>query len=163
MQLTGLFSELPWAKVLNFLASSQVIGAISIQTDSYQSLRNLLRTHLWVEQGYLVGAATDTNGRGLLQLMQQQDWLSLPCGERLIRTLPQGTALGTYLKAQGVLSDRQLHILFHQQVIHPLNQIRHLQQASFHFETLDELPQLEQTGLRVLIDEIQVAKWHRVA
>ncbi|MEO1296333.1 MAG: DUF4388 domain-containing protein [Cyanobacteria bacterium J06636_16] len=158
MQLTGAFSELPWTEVLHFLAHSQVTGQLAIRQESRRlQCWQTCRCYLWMDQGYFVGASLNTNGYGLLRLIQQQGWLSLQSGERLAKTLPESLSLGEYLNTQGVLNDRQLHVLFQLQVIRRLNEIRHLQQACFEFESTENLPRLEMTSLRVPIYEIQAS------
>ncbi|NER82138.1 MAG: hypothetical protein F6K42_21775 [Leptolyngbya sp. SIO1D8] len=158
MQLSGSFSELPWTEMLHFLAHSQVTGCLSLYPkSSYHQPIYTSRYHLWMAQGYFVSASSNMNGYGLLRLIQQQGWLSLNSGERLAKTLPKAMALGDYLTVQRVLSDRQRYILFQLQVIRRLNEIRHLKTALFTFQTIEQLPQLEMTGLRVPIYEIQTS------
>ncbi|MGF1523314.1 MAG: DUF4388 domain-containing protein [Leptolyngbyaceae cyanobacterium] len=158
MQLTGSFSELSWAEVLHFLAHSQVTGQLAIrQESSRRQCWQPCRCYLWMEEGYFVGASYNTSGYGLLRLIQQQGWLSLKSGERLAKTLPEPLSLGEYLSTQGVLNERQLHLLFQLQVIRRLSEIRQLQQAWFEFESTKTLPRVEMTGLRVPIYEIQAS------
>lgn len=158
MQLTGSFSELSWAEVLHFLAHSQVTGKLLIQqVAKLEHELQVCKCHFWLEQGYFVGASRNTRGYGLLRLIQSQGWLSLPIGERLVNTLPDRLSLGEYLQSQGVLSDRQRHLLFQLQVIRRLNEVRHVKQGWFEFEATQALPNLEMTGLRVPIHEIQAS------
>ncbi|MEO1095471.1 MAG: DUF4388 domain-containing protein [Cyanobacteria bacterium J06638_28] len=158
MQLSGHLSELSWSNILRFLDRTQQTGCLTIELASSTAQaprRKAQHLYFWVSQGYVLGATQRLSDRGLLSVIHQHGWLSYKAGERLAKTLPQGMPLGTYLKQQGALTTKQVHELFSRQVLTLSQKAASLQDATFAFETLATLPQMELTGLQVPLHEVQ--------
>lgn len=156
MQMTGHLSEISWFDLLRFLDLSQQQGCLTIQCPYERGrLTKCHNYHFWISQGDFVGFSQKLDNRCLLSLVHQHGKLSYKTLERLANTLPQDMPLGSYLKQQGVLTLQQLHWLFHDQLLSPIQKVTSLQQGTFSFETRQILPQMEMTGLKLPIYEVQ--------
>jgi hypothetical protein len=155
LPITGSFVELPWTEVLRFLERNQITGCLTLQPQAEHPYISSGEYEIWFKAGYGLSAAPRNQPHHLLQLVQHQGWLQLGCGQRLAKTLPEQTPLGVHLKAQGVLTHRQLQTLFQIQVMQPLIAIGQCTDAQFQLVTRAELPWHEMTGLKVAIYDLQ--------
>lgn len=157
MQMTGQLSEISWSDLLRLLDLSQVSGCLTIQhvVMGSSQFAEAWNYHFWVEQGAIAGFSYQLDDHCLLSLVHKQGWVSYRTLQRIANSLPKDTPLGVHLKQQGLLSFKQLHWLFRDQVLGPIQQVADLQEASFSFKTLQDLPQMEMTGLKLPIYEMK--------
>lgn len=111
--------------------------------------------NLWFSQGCILAAASKLNNRGLLGLIHQQGWLPYKTGDRLAHSLPADTVLGVYLRQQGAITTQQFRSLFQHQVLNTVQTVAELTTADFSFKTLEALPYMTMTGLKLPIYEVQ--------
>lgn len=104
--------------------------------------------YIWFAQGQIVAAANRFDGKGLISLIQRDQWVS----DRVLSKLLQRCSLnhqplGLWLKSHGVLDSAQLEQIFEIQIIEQLVPLFQLKDAQFKFELKAVLPTLEMTGL----------------
>lgn len=159
MQINGSLSEIPWLDVLRFLDHSRQTGRLTLQThelgNGLPCFRKPQYLNFWLRRGYILGAAPKLNGQGLLNLMDQQGWISAEADPHISYAATRKTPLGLHLKRQGVLTGQQLHWLFRRQVFDACETAAGLATGTFLFETSSALPYMEMTGIKLSIRELQ--------
>src|SRR5919199_304518 len=105
--------------------------------------------YIWVYRGHLVAVANRLDNLGLVELINQQQWVSERVVTKLAQLCPNDQPLGLYLLNQGVLKPSQLKQLFFLQVLQQIEAIFQLNEAQFRFDSNVLLPRQEMTGLSV--------------
>ena len=105
--------------------------------------------YIWVYRGHLVAVANRLDHLGLVELINQQQWVSERVVTKLAQLCPIDQPLGLYLLNQGVLKPSQLKQLFFLQVLQPVSVLSQLQEGQFRFDQTVLLPMGEMTGLSI--------------
>lgn len=154
MSVSGYFSDCSLPEVFQLLQDSKRTGLLSIQGLARPGEIQPKYYFLWLYRGRIVALTKRLDSRGLAALISHRGYLSAAMVERLIRRCPTDEPLGRFLRAQGVLSNKQLEILFAAQVIRQICELFQVPDAYFAFDPDAPLPKVEMTGLSVVATEV---------
>ncbi|MEM7794381.1 MAG: DUF4388 domain-containing protein [Cyanobacteria bacterium P01_C01_bin.118] len=154
MSVSGYLSDLSLLKVFQLLQDDKKTGLLSIQGLTSAVEPNPKYFFIWLHRGRIVTVTNRLDSRGLATLISQRHYLSVTMTERLIRRCPVDEPLGRFLRSQGVLTTKQLQILFAAQVVRQISDLLYLPDGYFVFEPDSPIPKVEMTGLSVVATEV---------
>lgn len=149
MCTTGSFSDFSLPEILQFIEQGRKTGLLTVRALSESPASKTSVHYIWVEQGCIVAAANRLDGQGLVNLIEQRQWVSDRVIYKLAQLCPTDKPLGKYLFDQGVLQAEQLKQLFLTQVRQQVCALFNLQDGEFQFKQNVSLPRLELTGLSI--------------
>jgi hypothetical protein len=147
MQLTGKLSEFSLPEIFQFVEQFHQSGLLLLQSASNAASQPGKAHYLWFQEGRIIAVASGLDNNHLLSMLKQRGWLKSELLDLEHECSKVKQPLGLYLKAQGILTDEQLQVLFHAQVIQPVCALFKLQEGEFGFDNGATLPQAEMTGL----------------
>lgn len=153
MQLTGQLAEFSLPEIFHFTEQYYKSGLLLLQPEPEATPQGGKAHYLWFKKGRIIALADNLDQKGLLSMLKHRGWLK---PERNLLQEWSGTdqPLGVYLKAKEVLTDEQLQLLFHAQVIQPVCALFKLPATSrFSFDSKTSLPTTEMTGLNLSASE----------
>ena len=110
---------------------------------------------IWFHHGYIIGFSDRINCRGLIELIENLNWLSPVVTQKLRIICPPRVPLGRYLYQKKLLTKEQLSFIFQLQ-LHQLYKLFKIESGQFQFDELWEIqdrlftiPWLEMTGHRI--------------
>lgn len=152
MQLTGQLAEFSLPEIFQFVEQYYKSGLLLLQPE--QTDPNQGTHYLWFKKGRLIAIADNLDQKGLLSMLKQRGWFKPDRVNLLSEWSGVEQPLGLYLKEKQVLSDDQLQLLFHAQVIQPVCALFKLPASSrFVLDTKTTLPIAEMTGLNLSASE----------
>ncbi len=165
MEINGSLSECSAANLVRFLEQTQATGCLLLQPEGQRPLSTRGQMHIWLENGFLVGATRSERSDGLFWLIHQNGWTTYNTVSQIAKRYPGDVPMGVYLRAQGVLKTQQIQQLFQMQITESVKLLATGGSAvRFQFESRSELPQAQLTGLRMpLYDAIQSVRRVAVA
>ena len=154
MSVNGYLSDFSLPEVFQLLQDGKKTGLLSIQ-----GLASVVQTQpkyyfIWLHRGRIVTVTDRLDNRGLAALISKRRYLSWSMTERLIRRCPPDEPLGRFLRSQGVLTTKQLQILFASQVIRQICNLFQVPDGYFVFDPDAPIPKVEMTGLSVVATEV---------
>jgi len=153
MPVRGQLSSFSLPEVLQFVQEGNKTGLLTVRSLPTQD--ELFKSHfVWLHQGRIIAAADRNDYRGLAHLIAQRQWIPTTQLLRLIQQCPLQTPLGTYLKAQALLTAEQLKTLFSIQIIREICALFELSDGSFHFTSNVQMPYLEMIGTSIPATEV---------
>ncbi len=153
MLLQGKTSEYSLPELFKFLKDSQQTGRLSLRALMGNSPEGEIY-YLWFDKGNLVAASQRSDGLGLLKYLQRRYLIKSSIIPRLLRQCPPKVALGAFLKAQTMLTVRQLQSLFSSQVLGSTCALIQAADVRFIFHPDYPFPYLEMTGVRIQATDI---------
>lgn len=148
MSITASLDDFSFPEILQFIEKGCKTGLLTVRTESLVSHSSV--HYIWVEKGRLVAAASRLDQQGLVQLIEQRQWVSERVFDRMIHwCCPISEPLGKYLKNQGILRIEQLKEIFNVQVLQPVSALFHLKEGIVKFDSNVSIPTREMTGLSV--------------
>lgn len=154
MSLNGYLSDISLPEVFQLLQDGKKTGLLSIQGLTSPGQTQSKYYFIWLHRGRIVTVTNRLDSRGLAALISHRRYLSAAMVERLIRRCPLDEPVGRFLRSQGVLTAKQLEILFAAQVIRQISELFQLPDAYFTFNADAPLPKVEMTGLSVVATEV---------
>ncbi|MBE9068823.1 DUF4388 domain-containing protein [Leptolyngbya cf. ectocarpi LEGE 11479] len=154
MSVSGYFSDCSLPEVFQLLQDGKRTGLLSIQGLALPGEVQPKYYFIWLYRGRVVTLTKRLDSRGLAALISHRRYLSATMVERLIRRCPTDEPLGRFLRSQGVLSNKQLQILFATQVMGQICELFRVPDAYFAFDPDAPLPKVEMTGLSVVATEV---------
>ncbi|MEM8611956.1 MAG: DUF4388 domain-containing protein [Cyanobacteria bacterium P01_H01_bin.105] len=154
MSVNGYLSDSPLPEVFQLLQDGKKTGLLSIQGLTAPGKVQTRYYFIWLHRGRIVTVTNRLDSRGLATLINRRRYLSMAMIERLIRRCPLDEPLGRFLQAQGVLTPKQLQILFAAQVIRQICDLFQVPDGYFVFDPNAPLPKVEMTGLSVVATEV---------
>ncbi|MEA5464562.1 DUF4388 domain-containing protein [Leptothoe sp. PORK10 BA2] len=149
MFVNGYFSDCSLLEVFQLLQDGKKTGLLSIQGLVSPDQVRPKYYYIWLHRGRIVTITTRLDSRGLAALISRRQYLSVTMMERLIRRCPIDEPLGRFLRSQGVLTKKQLKILFAAQVVGQIGELLYLPDGYCEFDQTALLPKVEMTGLSV--------------
>lgn len=154
MSVNGYLSDLSIPEVFQLLQDGKKTGLLSIQGLGSPGETQPKYYYIWFHRGRIVTVTARLDSRGLASLISHRRYLSATMTERLIRRCPIDEPLGRFLRSQGVLTNKQLQILFAAQVIRQMCELFQVPDGYFVFDPSAPLPKVEMTGLSVVATEV---------
>lgn len=157
MSVKGYLSDFSLPEIFQLLQDGKKTGLLSIQGLAYpeQTPQTPQQYYfIWLHRGRIVTITQHLDSRDLMQLMIKRRYLSRTLVERLSRRCPPDEPLGRFLRTQGVLTTKQLEILFATQVMGQVCNLFKLPDGYFDFDPTATLPKAEMTGLSVTATEV---------
>ena len=153
MSVNGYLSDFPLPEIFQLLQDGKKTGLLSIQA---LTSPGKVQTYyfIWLHRGRIVTITNRLDSRGLAALINRRGYLGKATIERLIRRCPLDEPLGRFLQTQGVLTSKQLQILFAAQVIRQICALFQVPDAYFAFDPNAPLPKVEMTGLSAVATEV---------
>lgn len=153
MKLTAYLSEFSLPEIFQFIEQGNKTGLLSIQLEPDASQQQGKAHFIWLDEGRIVAVADQLDNKRLLSMLKQRGWIN-PQVLGLVREWSGAEQpLGLYLKAQGMITEDQLQVLFHAQVIQPVCALFKIQDGQFAFDTKPTLAKAEMTGLSLSATE----------
>jgi len=149
MSTQGSLTELSLLEILQFIENGKRTGLLTLSTLSVSKTTPVSVYYIWVYWGRLVTVANQLDSLGLVELINQQQWVSERVVTKLAQLCPINQPLGLYLLNQGVLKASQLKQLFFLQVLQQVEALFQLNEAQFRFDPNVLLPRQEMTGWSV--------------
>ncbi len=153
MLLQGQTSEYSLPELFKFIKDSQQSGRLSLKTLFGRDLEGDPH-YFWFENGNLVATSQRLDGLGLINFLQSRCLIKGSILPRLLRKCPSKVALGAYLKAQTILTVRQLQSLFSSQVLNSTCVLLQSPNVRFAFYPDYPFPYLEMTGVKIQATDI---------
>ena len=154
MSVNGYLSDVSLPEVFQLLQDGKKTGLLAIQGLTTPRQAQPKYYFIWLHRGRIVTVTNQLDCRCLATLINHRRYLSTTMIERLIRRCPVDEPLGRFLRAQGVLSSKQLQILFAAQVIRQICDLFQVPDGYFTFDPDAPLPKVEMTGLSVVATEV---------
>ena len=157
MSVKGYLSDFSLPEIFQLLQDGKKTGLLSIQGLVYpeQGPQTPAQYYfIWLHRGRIVTVTKCLDSRDLAQLISKRRYLSATMAERLIRRCPPDEPLGRFLRVQGVLTTKQLEILFATQVMGRICELFQAPDGYFEFDPTAPLPKAEMTGLSVVATEV---------
>jgi hypothetical protein len=143
MSIRGSFDIFSLPELFQIIDLGSKSGRLIVQVlTSSNSKENQGPYYLWFERGRLVALTNRFNHRGLIDLIENQGWLSQLITKKLDRLCPTQMPLGNYLEKMKLLKTQQLGLLFQLQ-LHQVYQLFSVSSGWFRF---DEIPLERQSG-----------------
>jgi hypothetical protein len=149
MSLTGSLTDFPLIEIIQLIEKGKKTGSLTLFAEPVSKATPLPACYIWVYRGRLVAVAKRLDNRGLVQLINQRQWVSPRVVAKLAQLCPTDKPLGLHLKNLGVLRASQLKQLFFLQVLQPVSVLSQLQEGQFRFDQTVLLPMGEMTGLSI--------------
>ncbi|ELR98468.1 DUF4388 domain-containing protein [Gloeocapsa sp. PCC 73106] len=148
MAITGRFVDFSLGELFRFLDEGHKTGLLTVKPDS------TLTYYIWSHQGRIVATADRLDGSGLISLMRNRK-IVLNLESKAVTEL--NIPLGLSLKAQNLLDAEQLKMLFAIQVMRTVCSLFTFPNAWFEFNSQENIPLEEMTGLSAPATEITLA------
>ncbi|HEY9666723.1 MAG TPA: DUF4388 domain-containing protein [Coleofasciculaceae cyanobacterium] len=149
MSTQGSLTDFSLLEILQFIENGKRTGLLTLSTLFGAKTKPVSVYYIWVYRGRLLAIANRLDRRGLIELINQQQWVSERVVTKLAQLCPSNQPLGLYLLNQGVLNASQLKQLFFLQVLQQIEALFQLNEAQFRFDPNVLLPSEEMTGLSV--------------
>lgn len=149
MSTQGSLTDFSFLEILQFIENGKRTGLLTLTTLSVSKTTPVSGYYIWVYRGRLVAVANRLDSLGLVELINQQQWVSERVVTKLAQLCPSDQPLGLYLLNQGVLKASQLKQLFFLQILELVEALFQLNEAQFRFDPNVLLPRQEMTGLSV--------------
>jgi hypothetical protein len=149
MSTQGSLADFSLLEILQFIENGKRSGLLTLSTLSVSKTIPVSVYYIWVYRGRLVTVANQLDSLGLVELINQQQWVSERVVTKLAQLCPINQPLGLYLLNQGVLKASQLKQLFFLQVLQQVEALFQLNEAQFRFDPNVLLPRQEMTGWSV--------------
>jgi hypothetical protein len=149
MSTQGSLTDFSLLEILQFIENGKRTGLLTLSTLSVSKTTPVSVYYIWVYRGHLVAVANQLDSLGLVELINQQQWVSERVVTKLAQLCPNDQPLGLYLLNQGVLTASQLQQLFLLQILQQIEALFQLNDAQFRFDPNVLLPTQEMTGLSV--------------
>lgn len=149
MSITSSLTDFSFPEILQFIEKGRKTGLLTVRSlPKSQSTPPV--NYIWVENGRLVAAANRLDHQGLVQLIEQRQWVSDRVFDKLVHwCCPINEPMGLYLKSQGVLRTEHLKQLFNVQVLQQVSALFHLKEGQLTFDQNIRTPRREMTGLSI--------------
>lgn len=152
MCITGSLTDFSLPEICRLLNQGHHTGLLTLQTEfcpqSSSSPSAQIRIfYIWVYQGNIVSITNRRKCQGLIALIKQHQQLEQSNLTKLVESCPPHKALGSWLKHKGILTAKQLKLLFHHQVLQPIYTLFQVQVGNFKFQHNVPIPTREMTGL----------------
>lgn len=154
MAINGYLSEFSLPEVFQLLEQGRKTGLLSINNVSQRESKEHRSYYIWFSHGRIMAASNRLDHKGLVHLINQRGWLTVPTALQLSQTCPLTTPMGLCLKSQGLLETEQLKLLFYVQVIRQVCALFKLTEGWFAFDHSAKLPVSEMTGLSTSANDI---------
>lgn len=156
MTTTGFLTDLSLTEILQFIEKGNRTGLLTIYVlpESQATLPPVY--YIWIDRGRIVAASNRLDQRGLVSLIEQQQWVSKHVMARLDQFCPIDKALGLCLKSQGALQGEQLRQLFHIQLLQLAFDLYQVKDGQFEFDQNVSIPAREMTGLSAPVVVLRV-------
>ncbi|WP_215607216.1 DUF4388 domain-containing protein [Leptothoe spongobia] len=154
MSVNGYLSDFSLPEVFQLLQDGKKTGLLSIQGLASPAQMQPKYYFIWLHRGRIVTVTNRLDSRGLAALIGKRRYLNVAMIERLIRRCPPDEPLGRFLRTQGVLTTKQLQILFASQVIRQICDLFQVPDGYFVFDPEAPIPKVEMTGLSVVATEV---------
>lgn len=149
MSTQGSLTDFSLLEILQFIENGKRIGLLTLSTLSVSKTTPVSVYYIWVYRGRIVAVANQLDSLSLVELINQQQWVSERVVTKLAQLCPIDQPLGLYLLNQGVLKASQLKQLFFLQVLQQVEALFQLNEAQFRFDPNVLLPRQEMTGWSV--------------
>ena len=149
MSTQGSLTDFSLLEILQFIENGKRTGLLTLSTLSTSTTALESVDYIWVCRGRLVAVANRLDNLRLVELINQQQWVSERVVTKLAQLCPIEQPLGLYLLNQGVLKTFQLKQLFFLQTLQRIEPLFQLNNAQFRFDPNVLLPRQEMTGLSV--------------
>jgi hypothetical protein len=149
MSTQGSLTDFSLLEILQFIENGKRTGLLTLSTLSTSTTTSVSVYYIWMCRGRLVAVANRLDNLGLIELINQQQWVSERVVTKLAQLCPIDQPLGLYLLNQGVLKTFQLKQLFFLQSLQQIEPLFQLNEAQFRFDPNVLLPRQEMTGLSV--------------
>ena len=149
MSTQGFLTDFSLLEILQFIENGKRTGLLTLSTLSVSKTTPMPVYYLCVYRGRLLAVANQLDSLGLVELINQQQWVSERVVTKLAQLCPTNQPLGLYLLNQGVLKASQLQELFFLQILQQIEALFQLNEAQFRFDPNVLLPTQEMTGLSV--------------
>jgi hypothetical protein len=163
MSTQGSLADFSLLEILQFIENGKRTGLLTLSTLSVSKTTPVSVYYIWVYRGCLVAVANRLDSLGLVELINQQQWVSERVVTKLAHLCPIDQPLGLYLFNQGVLKASQLKQLFFLQVLQQIEALFQLNEAQFRFDPNVLLPTQEMTGLNVSARSLRLVKTRKNA
>lgn len=127
MSTQGSLTDFSLLEILQFIENGKTTGLLTLSTLSGFKTKH----YIWLYRGRLVAVANRLDSLGLVELINQQQWVSERVVTKLAQLCPIDQPLGLYLLNQGVLQASQLKQLFSLQLLQPIEGLFQLNEAQF--------------------------------
>ncbi|MEO0867320.1 MAG: DUF4388 domain-containing protein [Cyanobacteria bacterium J06642_11] len=157
MSVKGYLSDFSVPEIFQLLQDGKKTGLLSIQGLVYPEQTPQAPQQyyfIWLHRGRIVTVTQHLDSRDLAQLIVKRRYLSNTMAERLSRRCPPDEPLGRFLRTQGILTNKQLEILFATQVMGQVCNLFKLPDGYFAFDPTAAVPKAEMTGLSVMATEV---------
>ncbi|MEM1256570.1 MAG: DUF4388 domain-containing protein [Cyanobacteria bacterium P01_H01_bin.21] len=154
MSVNGYLSDSSLPEVFQLLQDGKKTGLLSVQGLTSPEQAQPKYYFIWLHRGRIVAVTNRLDSRGLATLISHRRYLSMAMMERLIRRCPPDEPFGRFLRSQGVLTPKQLQILFAAQVISQICDLFQVLDGYYSFDPDAPLPKIEMTGLSVVATEV---------
>lgn len=149
MSTQGSLTDFSLLEILQFIENGKRTGLLTLSTLSVSKTTPMPVYYLCVYRGHLLAVTNQLDSLGLVELINQQQWVSERVVTKLAQLRPTNQPLGLYLLNQGVLTASQLKQLFFFQSLQQIEALFQLNEAQFRFDSNVFLPSQEMTGLSV--------------
>ncbi|HEY9730214.1 MAG TPA: DUF4388 domain-containing protein [Chroococcales cyanobacterium] len=149
MSTQGSLTDFSLLEILQFIENGKRTGLLTLSTLSVSKTTPDSGYYIWVYRGHLVAVANQLDCLNLVELINQQQWVSERVVTKLAELCPIDQPLGLYPLNQGVLKISQLKHLFFLQILQQIEPLFQLNEAQFRFDPNVLLPRQEMTGLSV--------------
>jgi Domain of unknown function (DUF4388) len=170
MSIRGSFEIFSLPELFQIIDLGSKSGRLIVQVLAVPKTQELNGPYyLWFDRGRLVAVTNRFNQKGLIELIENQGWLSQLITKKLERLCPLQMPLGIYLDKMKLLKAQQLNLLFQIQ-LHQVYQLFSLASGWFRFDEISTnsnnmetiaMPYLEMTGksmnaLEVMLHALRV-------
>ena len=154
MSDNGYLSDSSLPEVFQLLQDGKETGLLSIQGLAAPGQTQPQYYFIWFNRGRIVTVTKRLDSRCLAALLSHRRYINAPMIERLIRRCPPEEPFGRFLRSQGVLTTKQLQILFAAQVMGQICDLLQVPDGYFSFDAKAPLPKVEMTGLSIVATEV---------
>ena len=156
MSTQGSLTDFSLLEILQFIEYGKRTGLLTLSPLSVSKTTPVSVYYLCLYRGRLLAIANQLDSLGLVELINQQQWVSERVVTKLAQLCPINQPLGLYLLNQGVLKMSQLKQLFFLQILQQIEPLFQLNEAQFRFDPNALLPRQEMTGLSVSLRSLRL-------
>jgi hypothetical protein len=148
MALSSSLNDLSLPELFQLVEYGRKSGCLKISTlpSVHAAKSSSYHYYIWFKHGRFVAAVNRLDGQSLACEIAKRGWLSQRVVERLSSRCPPKMPLGIYLKLQGVLQTKQIHLLFANQLRQSMS-LFEIQAGEFSLDANAPLPWKEITGV----------------